>query len=103
MMGVRVLDVRVQKTARVEYWVTHSFRCVRLVIVCQDILRFLREHSSESLMMILRGDKRTVGKKMKKVSNSEITDNLIPWMKVLGVPVRRQKTTRHTSLGDVRG
>ena len=103
MMGVRVLDVRVQKTARGEYWVTHSFRCVRLVIVCQDILRFMREHSSESLMMILRGDKRTVGKKMKKVSNSEITDNLIPWMEALGVPVRRQKTNRLTTLGEVRG
>jgi hypothetical protein len=57
-MGVRFLDLRIQKTRNNIYFCSHNFTTIPLSHVITDIDKFLKEYPSEYLHMILRADHR---------------------------------------------
>jgi hypothetical protein len=61
MSGVRYLDIRCceyvrPKQNKIEYWCGHTFMSVPLDLVLGHIIKFLRQHPTEVLVLAIRPD-----------------------------------------------
>jgi len=68
--------------------------------VLRDILRFLEEQPSETILMILRSSHGKVGKKAKRVSSEEIKRLVI---KMFGDKMNKKRLDKGTRIGEMRG
>ncbi len=59
-LDLRVTCLRNKHKDEIEYWCAHTFLTVPLIVVINDIKRFLDEYPSESVIVTINADYQSV-------------------------------------------